>query len=145
MASSLNDLALLNPDGSMDTSFNPGQGANDSVNAVALSGNQFVIGGAFTAYNGTGVGYYARVNADGSVDSAFSTSQGSGANAPVRAAAVQPDGKVVIGGDFTAINGVTRNYLARLNADGSLDTSFDPGNTLNGSVYALALPSSPVL
>ena len=111
-----NNLLLLHKDGSLDTAFNPGQGANDSVNAVALSGNQlnqFVIGGAFTAYNGTGVCYYARVNADGSVDSAFSTSQGSGANAPVRAVAVQPDGKVVIGGDFTAVNGVTRNYRAR--------------------------------
>jgi hypothetical protein len=53
---------------------------------------------------------------------------------------VQPDGRVVIGGDFTHVDGVTRNYLARLNADGSLDTSFNPGNTLNGSVYALALP-----
>ena len=139
-----NNLALLKTDGSMDTSFNPGQGPGAAVNAVAISGNQFVIGGAFTSYNGSGAGYFARVNADGSLDGAFSTSQGSGANKPVRAVAVQPDGKVVIGGDFTQVDGTPRNYLARLNADGSLDTTFDPGNTLNGSVYALALPQNVI-
>jgi uncharacterized delta-60 repeat protein len=139
-----NNLALLNTDGSMDTSFNPGGSANAAVNAIAISGSQFVVGGAFTSYNGTGVGDFARLNADGSLDTGFSTSQGSGADNTVRAVAVQPDGKVVIGGDFTHVDGVVRNYLARLNGDGSLDTSFDPGNTLNGSVYALALPQSAV-
>ena len=133
-----NNLALLNQDGSMDTSFNPGDSANAAINAIAMSGNQFVIGGAFTAYNDIGAGYFARVNADGSLDTAFSTSHGSGADAPVRAAAVQSDGKMVIGGDFTHVDGVARNYLARLNADGSLDMTFDPGSTLNGSVYALS-------
>jgi uncharacterized delta-60 repeat protein len=137
-----NNLVLLNTDGSLDTSFNPGQGPNATVNAVMLYSNQFVIGGAFTSYNGTGVGDFARLNADGSLDTAFSTSHGSGADNTVRAVAVQPDGRVVIGGDFTHVDGVARNYLARLNADGSLDTSFNPGNTLNGSVYALALPQS---
>ena len=133
-----NNLALLNKDGSMDTSFNPGDSANAAINAITVSSNQYVIGGAFTAYNDAGVGYFARVNADGSLDTAFSTTHGSGADAPVRAVAVQSDGKVLIGGDFTHVDGVTRNYLARLNADGSLDTTFDPGNTLNGSVYALS-------
>jgi len=140
-----NNIALLETNGAMDTSFYPGTGPSGAVNAVALDGGQFVIGGAFNSYNGTGAGNFARLNADGSLDTAFSTTKGSGANAAVRAVAVQADGKVIIGGDFTKIDGVTRNYLARLNADGSLDTSFDPGNTLNGSVYALALPSPNIL
>ncbi len=137
---SQNNLALLNKDGSMDTSFNPGDSANAAINALAVSGSQFVIGGAFTSYNDSGAGYFARVNADGSLDAPFSTTHGSGADATVRAVAVQQDGKVVIGGEFTHVDGVTRNYLARLNADGSLDTTFNPGNTLNGPVYSLALP-----
>ena len=41
--------------------------------------------------------------------------------------AVQPDGKLLIGGTFSIINGVIYQGLARLNADGSLDESFDPG------------------
>jgi Domain of unknown function (DUF5122) beta-propeller len=44
----------------------------------------------------------------------------------VSAIAVQPDGKVVIGGIFTSVQGVTRHSIARLNADGLLDTGFDP-------------------
>jgi uncharacterized delta-60 repeat protein len=39
---------------------------------------------------------------------------------------VQPDGKILIGGLFTQVQGVTRNGLARLHPDGSLDTSFVP-------------------
>ena len=46
---------------------------------------------------------------------------GLGANGNVFAIAVQPDGKAVIGGDFTAVNGVTRPHVARLNTDGSVD------------------------
>ena len=58
-------------------------------------------------------------------------------NAAVMAVAVQADGKVLIGGDFTQVNGVARTYLARLHADGTLDTSFAP--TLNQSpVLAIA-------
>ncbi|MEI9961771.1 MAG: delta-60 repeat domain-containing protein [Limisphaerales bacterium] len=53
--------------------------------------------------------------------------------------AAQPDGKVLMGGEFTHVNGISRNYLARLNSDGSVDSTFDPGTTLNGPVYALAL------
>src|SRR5438094_3839662 len=64
------------------------------------------------------------------------------ANGAVRAVVVQPDGKILIGGDFTTLspNGgpaVTRNYIARLNPDGTLDTAFDPN--ANSSVYSIAV------
>jgi hypothetical protein len=50
--------------------------------------------------------------------------------------AVQADGKVLIGGTFTTLGGVARNYVARLNADGSLDTGFNPNvdSWVNGLV-----------
>ena len=59
----------------------------------------------------------------------------------MRATVVQNDGKIIIGGDFTTVNGVARKGIARLNADGSLDSGFNPGagvNT-NGKIYALGL------
>jgi Domain of unknown function (DUF5122) beta-propeller len=64
------------------------------------------------------------------------------ANGTVRVVVVQPDGKILIGGDFTTLspNGgaaVTRNRIARLNPDGTLDTAFDPN--ANGAVYAIAV------
>jgi uncharacterized delta-60 repeat protein len=138
-----NNIALIHKDGSLDTAFNVGGGTEAAINAVAVApGNQYVIGGAFSSYNGNGCGHFARLNADGSMDSSFSSSQGSGADDIVRAVVVQGDGKVVIGGDFTHVDGVARNHVARLNTDGSVDTTFDPGATLNGPVYALAVPPS---
>ena len=51
--------------------------------------------------------------------------------------AVQPDGRILLGGNFTSVAGQTRNYLARINADGTLDTAFNPG--AGSTVLALAL------
>src|ERR1017187_8545276 len=64
------------------------------------------------------------------------------ANAPVNVVVVQPDGKILIGGQFTTLspNGggaVTRNYIARLNPDGTLDTAFDPNAP--GNVFSIAV------
>jgi uncharacterized delta-60 repeat protein len=62
--------------------------------------------------------------APGDLDLSFNS--GSGADGWVGFVAIQPDGKVLIGGSFTTFNGVNRNGIARLNADGSLDTSYVP-------------------
>ena len=64
------------------------------------------------------------------------------ANGAVRAVVVQPDGKILLGGDFTALspNGgaaVTRNRIARLNPDGTLDAAFNPN--ASDTVYAIAV------
>jgi alpha-tubulin suppressor-like RCC1 family protein len=61
-------------------------------------------------------------------------------SANVLAAVAQPDGKVVIGGDFQYVNGVARNRLARLNADGSLDMGWDPNSS--GSIFSLAIDAN---
>lgn len=61
---------------------------------------------------------------DGSLDPGFVNGVFPGANGSVSSAAVQSDGKTVIGGDFTTYNGLARGYVARINADGSLDSSF---------------------
>ena len=93
-----------------------------------------VIGGNFTSIQPTGGAaqvtrnFVARLNADGTLDAAFNPN----VNGVVYAVAVQPNGQVVIGGSFTTVqpngasNPTTRNRLARFNADGSLDTTFDP-------------------
>lgn len=78
------------------------------------------------------------VGQSGAVDGTFNP--GSGVNGAVYAMAVQADGKLVIGGEFTAFNGIPRSNLARLNADGSLDTTFTPGS-IAGRVEALVVQS----
>src|SRR5204863_715331 len=83
-----------------------------------------IVGGNFTTVNGVARNCVARLLADGSLDTTFNP--GTGANDVVVAVLLQPDGKVVIGGYFTTINGTTKRMLARLNADGSVDGTFTP-------------------
>ena len=149
-------IARINADGSLDATFNPGSGVNGSnshLSTIALQPDgKILIGGNFNNYSGTSRNRIARLNADGSLDVTFDP--GSGANvvnpgsgvAIVRHIALQPDGKMLIGGSFTSYNGAARNRIARLNADGSLDASFNPGIGASGEVYSIALqPDGKIL
>ncbi len=110
-----------NTDGSRDTTFNAIFAG--SVNRVVLQPDgKLLFVGAFTAVNGSPRGRVARLNADGSLDATFNPL--GGANNTVFDIGLQTDGKIVIGGSFLSYNGTSRNYLARLNADGNLDASF---------------------
>ena len=59
----------------------------------------------------------------GTLDSGFDAGSISGGS-PIRGVAVQPDGKVLIVGNFSAVAGISRSTVARLNRDGSVDTAF---------------------
>src|ERR1700689_5149847 len=76
----------------------------------------------------------------GSLDMTFNP--GSGANAAIACMALETNGQIVIGGNFTSFNGASQNYVARLNADGSLDTTFYPGVGPSGAVQAVAVQSN---
>lgn len=123
-------IARLMANGQLDQSFDSGMGANDTVRSILLQPNgQVLIGGHFTRIDGVVRKRLARLNSDGTLDPSFDTADGP--NGPVRSFAVQPDEKVVIVGDFTAVAGVLRGRVARLHGDGSLDLSFDPGSGAN--------------
>ena len=129
-----NRIARLNADGTLDTSFNPGTGANNIVYDAALQfDGKIVIAGTFTTINGITRTRIARLNVDGSLDTTFDP--GTGANNVVYSLSTQPNGKILIGGGFSAYNNTVRTNLARLNADGSLDTSFDSGFAVNPGFY----------
>jgi len=134
----INRIARLNADGTLDATFNPGTGANNRVHTIALQPDgKIIIGGLFTSYNGTGIIRIARLNADGTLDATFNP--GTGADGPVVTTALQPDGKIIIGGWFTNYNGTGINRIARLNADGTLDATFTPGMGASGTVLTSAL------
>ena len=130
-------VARLNPDGSLDLTFDPGAGPNSGVTASAVqSDGRFVVVGSFTSFNGASRARIARLNAEGSLDMSFDP--GAGPNNYVTSTSLQPDGKTVIGGAFTSVGGTNRIFVARLNSDGSLDNSFQPNITLSfGSVLAV--------
>ncbi|TDU70775.1 putative delta-60 repeat protein [Prosthecobacter fusiformis] len=126
-------IARLNANGSLDVGFNPQ--ANGRVYAVTVQADgKILAGGDFTSFQPNGVGgaiernRVARLNVDGTVDASFDPK----ANLTVFSLALQTDGKVLLGGFFTTLqpNGAAestpRNYLARVNTDGTVDASFDP-------------------
>lgn len=130
------NIARINIDGSVDTSFNIGNGANDPVRVISTqSDGKIIVGGDFTLFNGLPVNRIARLNPDGTLDTLFN-SGGQGANGTVLAISNQNSGKMVIGGYFTSFNGISRKRIARLNIDGSLDTLFNPPGT-NDAVYSI--------
>jgi uncharacterized delta-60 repeat protein/uncharacterized repeat protein (TIGR01451 family) len=142
-------LAQFNDDGSVDLGFNADSGAggiNGAVWAVAVqTDHKVVIGGDFLSINGVAHNHIARLNADGSLDNGFNN-PGSGANDSVRALTIQLDGRILVGGLFTNFNGTVQNSIARLNADGSLDPTFNGGAGTDGAVYAIALqPDNRIL
>ena len=136
-------IVRLNEDGSFDSSFNSGTGLNGNILSVQINnaGNgRILIGGGFTSYNGVARNFVARLNSDGSLDQSFNPA--TGPSSAVRDIRIQPDGNILIGGDFTTVGGTSRNRIARLTSNGSLDTSFNPSTGFNGSVTCLELMSN---
>ncbi|HEX8337943.1 MAG TPA: Calx-beta domain-containing protein, partial [Pyrinomonadaceae bacterium] len=126
-----NNVARLNSDGSLDTTFAPPVSSGTVACLAAQPDGKVVVGGSLSHGNDstprTGI---TRLNADGTTDTSFNPGTGARTEygpTQVIHVAVQPDGKIVIGGQFTFFNGVSRNGLARLNSDGSLDNTFNVG------------------
>ncbi len=128
-----NRIARLNTDGSVDSTFNIGTGANFPISAISvLADGKILISGNFTQFNGIAVNRIARLNADGSFDSTFNV--GTGLNATATLFNVQPDGKIIVVGDFATYNGNTVNRIFRINDDGIYDNLFDVGTSANGTI-----------
>lgn len=134
-------LARFNPDGSIDDDFGTGgkvatsiatPGTDLGIAAAIQNDGKILLAGITYLPNGCGVFAVVRYNTDGSLDSAFDLDgkvniQFSPINQLPKSIVIQPDGKIIVAGyaeihsDFTYKNFA----LARLNPDGSLDTSFD--------------------
>ena len=151
-------LVRLNPDGTDDTTFttNLGSGFNNGIGSITVqSDGKIYIGGSFTSFNGNTRKYFTRLNSDGTDDTTFNTNLGSGFNFVSGGASfddhiadlctcVQSDGKIIVVGGFTAFNGNSRNYLIRLNSDGTEDTAFGINNLPYSRPY-IKSSGSPII
>ncbi len=125
-------------DGALDLSFNPGSGANGTVFTISVQSDERIIaGGTFNMFNGVQAGGVVRLHSDGTVDTSFNT--GTGFNGTVFTTNIQSDGKIIIGGTFTMFNGILVNRIARLHANGSIDTSFNTGTGFNNFLLTSAI------
>ena len=143
-------VARFTTDGTLDSSFNVGSGVVDGGGVVGqaecaavLPNGQILVGGSFHTFNGAIVAGIVRLNSDGSVDTSFNPG-GLGINAndygeDVKSIVVLANGQIYIGGHFSSYDNMSAGCVARLNADGTLDTSFDVGTGADYGVNALAV------
>lgn len=124
-------LMRYNPDLTPDETFQDFQ-ASGSVTAVAHTGDKILVARSFSSAQGVQKHDVVRLNTDGSLDPAFDT--GAGTTDYIGSLTVQPDGKILLGNCYiNSFNGVMGRGLLRLNADGSVDTGFNPPR-MNGPV-----------
>lgn len=143
-------IALLNADGSVDDGFRPpefllGHRRLDRVGNAGIGvvevqeDGKLVLAGNFSRVDGQPRTTLVRLNSNGSVDEDFARNlRFDGAVADV---AIQPDGRILVGGPFEHINDIRRPYIARLKPDGTMDESFQPngGPTSDWTVNILTI------
>jgi uncharacterized delta-60 repeat protein len=113
--------------------LNPGLEGAAFALALQADGRLLVGGNINVAALGGQPHYYlGRLHFDGRLD----TTSDSGVSVySLFCVGVQPDGKILVGGSFTTWGGQTRNRIARLNTNGSLDTTFNPD--ASSTVYCM--------
>lgn len=110
-------MARLHNDGSLDSGFVPQDAPGGVRCMLPLPDGKIIIGGGFTTYGTTPQNRIARLHPDGVLDGSFGP--GAGADGIVGTAVLQPDGRILIGGNFTSYDNITRNRLARILNDGT--------------------------
>ena len=127
-------ITRLNPDSSIDTSFNVGNFQQTfGINDIAIQNNGKILVSSWSTPN------LVRLNSDGSIDENFDI--GTGFNSDVNTLAIQSDGKIIVGGWFSSYQGVGANRIIRLNTDGSIDENFDIGTGFDSGVSKIAIQS----
>jgi hypothetical protein len=131
------NIARLLENGQVDSTFDPGSGTNEPVSAFAVMGDGHVIaGGKFSTYDDHTVNGLVSIAPDGSYAAGIAQPD----RADVRWMAVDANGRLLVAGGFRSIGGEDRPCIARLNADGSIDSSFRPLD-IKGSINGGALLS----
>jgi hypothetical protein len=136
-----NRIARLNSDGTLDTSFNPGDGFNQVVNVIVLdSSGKLYVGGNFTTYDGVAANRIIKLNDDGTKDTSFDNS--TGFNAVVNEITLDSSGKLYVGGNFTTYKAVTNNRIIKLNTDGTKDIAFVNTTGFDAQVNTIAVDNN---
>jgi uncharacterized delta-60 repeat protein len=114
--------------------FTPGQNATQPPNLF--------VGGSFTTFEGAAQNRLIMLNNKGDEYTSFDI--GTGFNGRVNVVRVDADGKYYVGGNFTTYQGVTANFIIRLNPDGTKDNGFDNSTGFNDQVYDVRIVSGKI-
>lgn len=122
------DVIRINPDGSLDNTFAGGDlffAQNGKVEDMKLDAQgKLLIAGGFSTFNGVSSAGFVRLNADGTMDQTLNI--GTGMNDAVKSIAIQPDNKILVGGNFSLYQSTYTGCLIRILPDGTLDQTFQP-------------------
>jgi uncharacterized delta-60 repeat protein len=134
-------IARFNDDGILDVGFDAQAGG--AVHAVTVQADgKVVLAGDFGSVNRVSSKTVARVLSEGQIDETFSI--GRGGDKEARSVMVQPDGKILVGGNFVRFNGKSHQRIVRLNEDGSVDPGFKA--SLNEAAWKFAVqPDGQIL
>lgn len=129
----ISGMIRLNPDGSIDNSFDLGLPVGSNVRDFDIQADgKIIIAGSVQSSI-----FLKRFNTDNTEDASFNEDL-VGADAEIYSINTVEDDKIIITGTFTSYNGTTRHQMARLNSNGSLDTSFESYNIpINNSNYTI--------
>lgn len=142
-------FVCLNKDFSVDEAFVQGSGFNNYATTVAVQpDDKVLVAGNFTTYNGSSIEKLTRLNSNGTLDNTFQFKSSGFYNfniTSIKTIVMQPDGKILVGGQFF-INalGFLVVDLMRLNANGSIDLTFNCPNSKNIDAVAVQ-PDGKVL
>lgn len=133
------NLARLNENAVIDSSFHTEIGANNEITEVFVQHDgKVLIAGFFSKYNNINNKGFIRLNTDGSIDTTFNI--GNGPNISPNVIYQKNNNKLLIGGSFVSFNAQPVSKIIQLNLDGSLDTTFKAG-LINGSITGILYDS----
>jgi uncharacterized delta-60 repeat protein len=140
---SAQQVIRFNTDGSTDMVLAE---LDDWVTGLEMTpDNKIVVTGWFKFVDGVFQKFIVRLNLDGTTDNSFVSNVNSVNSLNFADVSVQPDGKVIVGGEFSFIDSFNRWRVARFNTDGSIDTTFNTSTPIAGVINdVLALPEGKV-
>lgn len=129
-------FARLNPNGSLDD-FNPQLGEDYTIyKMIQIPGKKYIVSGYFPTY---GTRRILKLNDDGSIDNSLKVDIPSFTNAVIDFIykPLNNGFELIVGGDFTMVNSINKNYLVKIDSLGNLISSFNQGNIVESVVYKI--------
>jgi len=135
------NIAKLNPNGTLDLSFDASSN-NNIVSICKYTEDKFFISGRFTQVNGTSRNYIALLNTDGTLDNSFVPFNFAFSKTLQVDQVQYHKNKLLALGAFTSYNSTSANRIVRLNLDATIDASFNYGTGFDNTVRGFAIDSN---
>jgi len=119
----VNHIVRLNTNGTVDNTFING-GFDNATDALKIQPDgKILVGGSYATYSGVSATRIIRLNSNGTIDNTFNINSSNGLNGTPSDFAVQSNGNIIVGGDFTTYNNISSSKIVGLHRDGIINNS----------------------